>query len=469
MIGRPLPEALAFTAAAAILIFILFVPPPVGIADDGDFNAITRAFDFDVNAPVNDDRWYRYIFLDYRFNQKWHWWSGFPSSEMLLVIPALGINRLVSRPGTFDLRVMGAVHASLFLIAFALFLALVRRAPPLRRIVMSAAAILVFCDVMYVSYYNSFYMDSAALIFLLLTAVFFLRAASADSPTWLDRTALLLSCLLFVTAKFQHSLCGLPIALLFVTRREFKTALLLAAVSIGYFLQAPPDYAALNRYNVIFYGILPSSTDPSGDLLRLGLDESYRSKIGKFAYNPDSGWNDPTFVQTFAVRATMPKLLRYLMTHPGAVWHRITAGLDEAAFQRPRIGNYPQSAGKPPYTQATAFSAWSSLKRWTFAEHTWRYGLYCLLAVALPPWLLARRVRKRREEWVAAGVCLSSMAVLMLLIGCLGDVLDSLRHLFLFNAMLDVLVLAFAGSVLMTARAGCIVRLHVILLSLTRR
>src|SRR6476469_9117942 len=171
-------EFLVVGAAAAVLATILFVPPPVGMADDGDFNKVTRAFDFDANAPDNDDRWYKFIFLDYKFDPAWHWWSGFPSSEMLLVIPALAMNRLVSKPGTVDLRVMGVVHAGLFLLALAVFLPLLREVPFRRGILMSAATILVFCDVMYASYYNSFYMDSAALLFLLLAVVFFLRVAA---------------------------------------------------------------------------------------------------------------------------------------------------------------------------------------------------------------------------------------------------------------------------------------------------
>src|SRR5215831_13451014 len=107
-----LSEALALAAVAAILIFILFVPPSVGLADDGDFNRVTRAFSFDAAAPDNDDRWYKYVFLDYRFDPAWHWWGGFPTSEMLLVIAALGLNGFVAEPGMFDLRVMGAVHVA---------------------------------------------------------------------------------------------------------------------------------------------------------------------------------------------------------------------------------------------------------------------------------------------------------------------------------------------------------------------
>ena len=165
---------------------------------------------------------------------------------------------------------MGVVHAGLFLIALAVFLPLLRQVPFRRGILMSAAAILVFCDVMYASYYNSFYMDTAALLFLLLADVFFLRVAATYKPSLLDRAGLLLSCLLFVTSKFQHSLCGLPIALLFITRRQYKSAVLMAAAGVAWFLQTPPDYAATARFNVIFYGILPNSRDQAGDLARSG-------------------------------------------------------------------------------------------------------------------------------------------------------------------------------------------------------
>jgi len=447
MIATRLPEALAVAAAAAILIFILFVPPPVGMADDGDFNAITRAFDFDANVPVDDDRWYKYIVLDYKIDQRLHWWSEFPSSEMLLVIPALVINRLVSRPGAFDLRVIGLVHAAFFLLALGLFVPLLRRFPPLWRALSYAIIILVFSDITYASYYNSFYMDTAALLFLLLAIVFFLRLTLRSVPSRIDRAGLVLSCILFITSKFQHSLCGLLLALLFVTRREYKTAALLAAVSIAFFLQAPAHYSALTRYNVIFYSILPNSKDPIGDLVRLGLDESYRSKIGKHGYSAGSGWDDQMLVGAFTVRATLPRLLAFYMTHPGTVWRQVAAGLDEAALQRSRIGNYAKSAGRPPAERSYAFAAWSSLKTRIFWDHPWRYRTYIgVLCVSLP-WLCWRSRTKRRPDWIGGAVCLAAMAILTLLIGCLGDALDPIRHLFLFNAILDMLLVAclFAG------------------------
>src|SRR4051812_12766021 len=94
-------EVLVLAAAAAIMAYILFVPPPVGLSDDGDFPKVTRQFDFDAVAPENNDRWYKYVFFDYRFDPAWHWSSGFPTSEMPLVAAALGLNRLVTRPPMF--------------------------------------------------------------------------------------------------------------------------------------------------------------------------------------------------------------------------------------------------------------------------------------------------------------------------------------------------------------------------------
>ena len=86
------------------------------------------------------------------------------------------------------------------------------------------------------------------------------------------------------------------------------------------------------------------------------------------------------------------------------------------------------------------------MKTRLFWEHPWRYRTYVAAICGLPVWLIFMRPGKRGKYWIAAAACLSSMAVLMLVIGCLGDVLDSVRHLFLFNATLDILFLGCLGA-----------------------
>ena len=106
------------------------------------------------------------------------------------------------------------------------------------------------------------------------------------------------------------------------------------------------------------------------------------------------------------------------------------------------MGNYDRSAGKPPFAQSRAFSAWSTMKQSVFGGHGYRYGIYCAALCLLLPLTLLRRGGKQRRVWIAAALVLVSMAGMTLLIGCLADGVDFLRHLFLFNACVDLMILA---------------------------
>jgi hypothetical protein len=441
-----LPEVLALAAAAGILIAILFVPPAVGLADDGDFSKVTRLFDFDVAAPENDDRWFRYVFLDYKFDSAWHWWGSLPTSEMLLVLPALALNRVVAKPGMFDLRMMGVVHGAVFLCVFALFLPLLRRAPPWRWAILTSAALLGFCDVMYVSYYNSFYMDAAAFLFLLSTIVFFLRIHRLDVAGRFDRMGFLVSCVLFVTAKAQHSLAGLLIALLLVGLRQYKSAIVIAGLCVFWMSRLPPDYADVARYNVIFFQILPNSQHRSRDLAELGLDDSYLSKVGKISYDAGSGMEDQEFHRIFGERASAPRLAAFYAMHPGHAARLLGIGLKEASGQRARMGNYDRRAGKAPYAQSYFFSAWSSLKQQIFDTHGILYGIYWVAVSIAAPVLAWRGGGKRRLIWTGGALVIVLMSAMALGIASLADGVDFLRHLFLFNVCIDLLAMIALGA-----------------------
>jgi len=162
-------EWLALLLAAAAIITQSFVPPIVGIANNGDFPKIIGQFD--VGSPSDAKDSFRFVDTKYVVDSRYHYESRFYSSEVFLFEAALGLNSVFGRPGVLDLRLMGAVHAALFLLAFYLFLPLVRLLSMALRLVVFFVVLLIFTDVMYVSYFNSFYMDTAALLFLLLSVV----------------------------------------------------------------------------------------------------------------------------------------------------------------------------------------------------------------------------------------------------------------------------------------------------------
>src|SRR5581483_5289723 len=145
------------------------------------------------------------------FNPKWHWSSGFVSSETLLVIPAILANTLLMKDGSFDVRFIGIIHSAVFLTAFWLFAPLIENTNRRLRFIIYGAAVLIFCDAMYVTPLNSFYMDESPYLFLLLSVALYLRVMRWHSPR--DVFFLGLALLLLVTAKTQHAVIGLWIAL----------------------------------------------------------------------------------------------------------------------------------------------------------------------------------------------------------------------------------------------------------------
>ena len=98
----------------------------------------------------------------YEFHPERHWVGEFYSSEILLVLPALALNSLLSKDGTFDLRLMGVVHSALPRRAVRLFAPLLANTARAVRAPYTAGPADVLGGVYVCERPNSFYMDEPA-------------------------------------------------------------------------------------------------------------------------------------------------------------------------------------------------------------------------------------------------------------------------------------------------------------------
>jgi hypothetical protein len=436
---------LALVFAAAVVLFWQLIPPPVpGVADNGDFAKLLGRY------ALNSGAYFEYANTKFFFADKYRYRSGFISSETLLIAPALAISRVIFRDGPFDLRIVGAVHASLFLLA--VFLA----APALDGAGMGALALLLFCDFMYAGFFNSFYVEAAAYLFVALAAAFYLRAVRSRRGS--DSIALLVSMLLTVGASPHYAILGPWFAALFWVARDVlcggrKTiaaaaslSLILAAwVSIRFF--APVSYAPKAPFNVIFSQILPNSAHPDRALEELGLDGSYRRWIGTQAYTPGVPMDDPVFYQAFEARTSYRKIARYYLRHPAEAWQALRASLDEAGrFQSP-LGNFDSGSGHSPAAHYESFQLASGFKRRLFFHRGGRLFL-ALAAIALLAPALCLWNRRRAPAGAVSGVCvLAAMAMTSLLVSSLGDVYDQFRHQVVSFELFDMLLLCLVWGV----------------------
>ena len=438
----PIPRNVPTLALAAILGFQLFVPPSIGLANNNDFPKVIGIFS--LGAPVKDV--FEYADLKYQFDARYHYQSGFYSSEALLAGAAIGLNNMFSKDGSFDLRWMGLVHGLLFLLAVYLLQSLV--ADLVRwRFFLWTAIIAFFGDVMYVSYFNSFYMDAAAYVFLMLSVVLFLRCVAWRRKS--DAACLVICVTLMLLAKTQHAILGLWIAPLFgffggslwpSNRRFFaivSTAIVLAATILS-IEASPSSYAARGYYSVIFWQVLPHSTNVKADLEALGLDQSYAKFIGTHAYSAESGFRDPEFAGVFMGRTSYSRLGWYFLNHPRDAYIALRTSLEEGGRQRPTLGNFDRSSGLPAFTESQAFAYWSNAKRMLFDGRGVRY-LNCFLTMTLLTCAMATGGRKTLPGVLVAGIySLAGMGLTEMLVASLADAIDVTRHYFIAAAILDV-------------------------------
>jgi hypothetical protein len=206
------PDALLVGICALLLLIELFLPPLIGLANNGDFGKIIRRLSLDMDRSQN---------LQYFVSQYQHvptsWNSHLPMSEVPLAKLALALARLTGHRDVFDVRYLAFLHCVLLLLALYGFLRLLRDQPLWFRFALGALPVCIFTDVMYAAYFNSFYADTMALLSMLLMVVLASHIISfREAPPWMW-IAFAAAALVFITStrgQFSASNPSAPFLLL---------------------------------------------------------------------------------------------------------------------------------------------------------------------------------------------------------------------------------------------------------------
>ncbi len=429
---------------AGLVSWQLFVPPRLGVADNNDYSKLIGRICLGGEHPL-----FEYVGFEYHQSADYCWDSGLITSAVLPLRVAMAAAKPFSG-GRFDLRWLGAVYGLFFLLALSTIQRLTRGLVAVARVLVPASVVLVFCGASYVPWFNSFYFDTASYLFLWFAILAFLRLMLRERVTTWDYLAALACALLFETSKSQHTALALPLISCFWLRlgrarfpgiplRIGATVAVLAA-AVVMFATAPPWYQTVNSYNALFYQSLPHSQDPAGDLARLGMDPGMARYVGKHGFLPDSPMQDARETERLGHFISVRSLALYYLSHPRIAALVFRNALAEGSLQRVRmqigarqyrLGNFEKSVGKPPEAQSRFFDFWSDLKAAVFGNRPVLYGCYAAgLLAAL--WILCLRARVTAIAAAWTGmVALAGVLVMF-------DGVDTGRHLFLFNAMLDM-------------------------------
>ena len=314
-------EWLLLLMLAILLITRLLVPPIAGLADNGDYVRITEPLGLRSPAGTWEDEYFLYVNQKYLIVPRTA--PQLFSSQLLLGETALAVDRLVTRDGSFDLRFLAGLHLLLYLLGLALILSATRTFAGPVRVTLGCGLFLAAPDVAYIATMNSFYTETASLIFLAIFLGLALREARARRPSWARTAFTFLAAALLISAKPQYYLLAFPLAAwplaLLWRRPRLRRWGAVVALSAGLSLwsvflirRVPPSAHVPVLWDSLFYTILPHSPTPEADLREFGLEPELAR------YSGTTSWDSGVPLYPTVARYEYGDLARFLLAPPAS-------------------------------------------------------------------------------------------------------------------------------------------------------
>ncbi len=446
--------------AAVILVFQLAIPPIVGVADNGDWYKIMHPAGFKyAGDPPNDARFLetRIAFAtpDFRSAR-----SRYPVSGRAVALVARIIGPIFSRAGLFDLRVLGLLHAALLLFGLALIIAAAQPLPTVPRRVLSVLLVFVLTDVGYVALFNSFYSQTASLIFLIATAGCFAMMLKAKRLQWIWFASFVVASILFTTSKPQEAPQAILLAALVLSAPRviklerpllvgFAATLLLFAVTAFSFRYTSREVHTPCLFNTVFDELLRHSPDAAADLRAFNLNPELIRYAATNAFQAGTPVRSPEFQTEFFARVDYDDILFFYLARPSRLYALLARRATYAFSLVTGFGNFDSSAGRPEWARSASFKMWSDLKKNILPSSIWTL-IALFIAHAMAVIVLWRRGHPspRVRLGLAGFVILNLMAIGAFLVCAMSDgTMDIVRQLCAFNAMTDLMLIADAAAI----------------------
>ncbi|MEK3941804.1 hypothetical protein BK125_23680 [Paenibacillus odorifer] len=456
------PEYLVGLAGCGIIIYLLFVGPFIGVADNGDFlrmmNTIGLNY-YDTGASYAD-QFFNFSHSSFAYENLFR--GFYPSSQIFIVLVPRLIGGLI-HGSFFDVRLLGAVYGLLLLAATWLLVKYNARGSYVTGLLLGAAILFVFYDIGYVAYFNSLFGEPVSMVFMLLTFALGLRLTSQEKPTTKGLTLFFIAILFLVTSKIQNAPIGIAFALIFLRfmmldgegkwrKLALRFSIAIFLVSIVLYVAAPKDLKHINLYQTVFFGILNESPDVKGDLQDLGLPERLEVLAGTNYFQTDTviKQNDPSLVPDFYDRVSHKDVLFFYLKHPDRLIDNMKYAASNSMAIRPYyLGNYEKSENKPAGALSYTYSAWSQFKN-KHIPHT--LGFLSIFYLVYFAGALFQYFRSRDIRGKVAGellMLLGLIGIFSFLVPILGDGrADIGKHLFLFNVCFDMMVVVMFGWII---------------------
>jgi hypothetical protein len=460
--GKYTPAFIGWSAAlvsAMLLIVMLFIPPYLGMSDNGSFSREANPVGIYHLDNSHEDLYFNYYVKEYLSLAP----SGASpvsiSSQRLLINVAKSLDSFFTHDNLFDLRYLALLYGILFIPAIALLIkqAVLRAKNFSESLVIGLLGVLVFTDVSYVTYFSSFYTEPIMYIGIL----FCIGAALALSDNKHNVRYLIIytiSGVLLTTSQNQCATIGIFLGVLcvrfiFINKNVLwrlgcicSMVLLFTSVMVSLYY-IPTTYNQASKYHAMTRGILLQSTDPEQTLKEFGIDSSYSilTDTSSFDYYPFLNPDNKVLEKDFYDRYSTAEISYYYLRHPKALLAMLDISVKSAFNLRGEFsGNFEKSVGMPKMAKSLFWSLWSNFKT-NSAPRTIGFIIVLLLAsiilfrqksIKTEEKYKYRRFIPRDAMFTVFGIAISQAIITIV---NSGDA-EMSQHLFLFSVAIDILI-----------------------------
>ena len=454
--------ALAVTLVAALVTAnILFLPNYLGVAGDGSTDDIMNAAGIYYIGDDSDDNYNNYFLKTYsRIAAGGQEPSNTFNSQVFIIKIAAVIDDVVTRDNYFDIRFLGLLYTIMFLPAVYLFIKQVcNRVKRFSEIIVIAAAgLLIFSDVGYVTYFNSFYPEAIWFITMLYCAAFAMSFQKNQScgRDLLNLALFIGAAVILTSTRRQCAVLGFIfsvycIRLIFIRRNWIwgascaAGAFALSILSVACLLSYKPDFSEISKFHAMTRGVLFESVNPADTLAEFGIDPSYELLADASAYDylPLVKAGDDSLYQGFLDKYTIEDITVYYLQHPGSLLGMLDVSISSGMnLRRSNCGNYEKSVGLPKMARSLFWSAWSTFKL-TSAPRTIGY-LFILTAGIVLLFYKGYSIRPVEDRRSTVFLDMLLMVLAVLLIQAVTVILNSgdaemIQRTFLVGFGLDIM------------------------------
>lgn len=466
MRNRYRPKRLALVSLlviAVLMAYMLFLPPYLGLSNDGSLDAVLADVGLARLDPENKEAYFSYYERTYYIEENAQPPETTPLPLKIMIRLAVALDILLTNDTLFDMRFLAALYMVLYLVLlYPLFLGILQRVPRYSEgLLLAILSVLVFADSTIVVRFASLYTSPLeALALIGLVDIIFVLSRRQKIGAAL---VLMGACIVVLTAVNQYcALIGIVASVVYwrvfheqsdlpMRMLSLAMAIVMAVLSVVYTGAMLNRQTRVAKYNQMTRGVLFQADDPTKALAFFGIEPRYSvltDTYGDQEYPvvlPDDGVLDEGFFDHYST----VDVLGYYLIHPIAMLGMFDRGVHHAFITRSDYsGNYEQSVGLPPMAKTPFMSVWSTFKEQSAPKTA---GMVLLLAVVV----LVRKKQKtleeeRREarykELIGVFIVMAVLEILTVLLMA-GDS-ELLRESFLMGMAIDLMSVLFITELL---------------------